>query len=57
MKAAIRQVAEIKRLKEAMQKSKSKYLKRDYYKRIGTLQNELKEYCRYKGYDYNKIMT
>lgn len=57
MKAAMRQVAEIKRLKEAMHKSTSKYLKRDYYKKVGTLQNELKEYCRYKGYDYNKIIT
>ena len=34
MNALERHCAEIKRLKEAKNKSNSKYLKRDYYKRI-----------------------
>ena len=55
MRAAMQHVAEIKRMQEAMQKTSSEYLKRDYAKGIATLQKELKEYCKYRGYDYNKI--
>lgn len=56
MKAAMRQVAEIKRVEEALQKTESKYLKRDYEKYLDTLKSDLKEYCGYRGIDYNKIM-
>lgn len=42
-------VAEIERLKTAIAKTKSIYLKRDYEKALKRMQKELKEYDRYKG--------
>lgn len=57
MKAALRQVAEINRLKTAIEKTDSAYLKNDYAKNIRKLQKELKEYCGYKGYDYKAIIA
>lgn len=56
MKAAQRQVAEINRLKTAMEKTNSNYLKNDYSKRIKTLTNELKEYCGYRGFDFKRVI-
>lgn len=56
MKAAMRQIEEIKRLKEAIAKTDSKYLKRDYRKNIRRLEEDLKEYCSYRGFEYGKIM-
>jgi len=41
-------VAEIKRLEDAVQKTKSKYLKADYGKRIRRVKKELREYDAYK---------
>ncbi len=57
MKAAMRQVAEINRLKEAIKKTESKHLKQDYGKNLHKLQAELKEYCAYRCFDYNQIIT
>lgn len=57
MKAAKRQVDEIIRLKEAMKKSKSKYLKNDYSLNIKKLTAELKEYCGYRGFDFQKVIN
>ena len=56
MKAVQRQLNEINRLKAAIKITKSNYLKNDYSKHIKTLKAELKEYCGYRGYDFNKIM-
>ena len=47
-KAEGKHIAEINRLKEAREKTKSEYLRRDYTKAIRRMQNELKEYRRYK---------
>ena len=44
-------VAEMKRLKTAIAKAKSEYLKRDYSKALKRMERELKEYDRYKGVD------
>lgn len=41
-------IAEIDRLKEAIRKTNSKYLKRDYEKAVIRMENELKEYRRYR---------
>lgn len=40
-------VTEINRLKEAISKTKSEYLKRDYSKRIKRMNSELKQYRKY----------
>ena len=42
-------VAEMERLKTAMEKTDSEYLKRDYGKALKRMQRELKDYDRYKG--------
>lgn len=47
-KAEIEYENEIKRLKEAVAKSNSDYLKRDYKKKIVRMQNELKEYRKFR---------
>lgn len=56
MRAVERQLEEIKRLEEASEKSKSRYLKKDYSKRIARLKKELKEYCFYRGLKYFEIV-
>lgn len=56
MKAAIRQMKEIDRLEKAISKTKSVYLKNDYIKNLRTLKSELKEYCGYRGFDYDRIL-
>ena len=56
MNAAKRHVAEINRLKLAIDKTKSQYLKNDYSKNLKTLILELKEYCGYRGFDFEKII-
>lgn len=55
MKAAKRQIEEINRLKMAIKETKSKYLRRDYQKSIRRLESELREYCSYRGLDYETI--
>lgn len=57
MKAAKRQVEEIRRLEKAIEKTKSNHLKNDYSKNIRTLKMELKEYCGYRGFDYEKVLS
>ena len=44
-------VAEMERLKTAMEKTDSEYLKRDYSKALKRMERELKEYDRYKRGD------
>jgi hypothetical protein len=46
-KAEIEYESEIERLKEAVAKTQSNYLKRDYGKKISRMQKELKEYRSY----------
>ena len=42
-------VAEIERLKTAIKKTDSEYLKRDYKKALKRMQRELRDYDGYKG--------
>ena len=42
-------IAEMERLKTAMEKTDSEYLKRDQKKALKRMSAELKEYDRYKG--------
>ena len=44
-----RHVDEINRLKDAIAKTESEHLKNDYGKALRRMQNELREYDRYKG--------
>lgn len=56
MKAVERHIAEIKKYQQAIRKTKSAYLKNDYSKCISRLIQELHEYCKYRGYDFKKII-
>jgi hypothetical protein len=42
-------IAEMERLKDAIDKTESEYLKRDYKKALKRMSAELKEYDRYKA--------
>ena len=55
MNALERHCAEIKRLKEEKNKSNSKYLKRDYYKKIRQMLTDLREYCEFRNLDFNEV--
>lgn len=57
MRAAREQVEEIKRLKAAVEKTKSEHLKNDYSKNIKTRTSELREYCAYRNYNYKKLIN
>lgn len=56
MKAVVRQLEEIKRVKEAIKKTDSPYLKQDYQKHLRRLKGELREYCYYRGFNYKEII-
>lgn len=56
MKQALKVVAEIERLKKAIERTKSAHLKNDYSKGIRNLTAELKEYCDYKKLNFEKVM-
>lgn len=56
MKAAMRQVAEINRVSEAIKNTQSPYLKRDYEKNLRRLKKELREYCYYRGFNFKQIL-
>ena len=47
-KAEEMHIAEMDRLKEAIQKTESPYLKRDYGKKLKSMERELEEYRRYR---------
>ena len=47
-KAEEMHLKEMERLKEALQKTDSIFLRRDYEKALKRMQNELKEYRRYR---------
>jgi hypothetical protein len=57
MRAARKQVEEIQRLKKAIEKTKSAHLKNDYSKNIKRLTSELREYCKYRNYDFYKVIN
>ena len=56
MKAVMRQIEEINRVKEALKKTESPYLKMDYQKNLKRLKKDLREYCYYRGYSYREII-
>lgn len=56
MKAVNKQLEEIKRVKEALEKSQSPKFKNDYGKYLKRLKKELKAYCFCKGYNYQEII-
>ena len=56
MQAIERHIAEMKRLRDAFNKTKSTYLKNDYAKAIRRMQGELREYCRYRGLSYKEVI-
>lgn len=47
-KAEEKHIREMERLKQALQKTKSIYLRRDYEKALKRMQDELKEYRRFR---------
>ncbi len=55
MRAVKKQIEEINRMYESIEKTKSQYLRNDYLKGIRRKKKELKIYCKYRGYDYNEI--
>lgn len=56
MKAIERHIEEIKQYKRAIDKTDSIYLKNDYYKKIDRMFKELKEYCKYRDYNFKSIL-
>jgi hypothetical protein len=56
MNAIERHIEEIIRYKQAIERTKSVYLKNDYSKCVRSLKKELKEYCSYRGYNYKEIV-
>lgn len=56
MKQAMIEIAEIKRLIEAKEKSDSVYLKNDYSKNIKYRLSELKFYCKNKNIEYDILL-
>ena len=55
MKQALKLVDEINRKNEAIRKTKSAYLRNDYYKSVRSDMFELRDYCKFKGLDFNEI--
>lgn len=57
MKQAKEMAKEIYRKKQALQKTKSEHLKRDYTKSINSDLRELKDYCKFKGLDIKEVLS
>lgn len=55
MKQALIMINEINRKKAALKNTTSNYLKRDYARSIWSDTEELKEYCSYKGLNFEEI--
>lgn len=55
MKQALKVIDEIKADYKAIEQSKSPYLINDRLKHINALKRDLKEYCKYRGYNYNEL--
>ena len=57
MKQAIKFATDIIRKKNAAEKTKSRFLKKDYMKSVKESEKELREYCKYRNLDYDDIMS
>lgn len=55
MKQALKFIDEINRKLTAIKQSESQYLSTDYMKSINSDIAELKEYCNYRGLDFDKL--
>lgn len=55
MKQALKEVEDIKRMREAIKKTNSPCLIRDYQKAIDRKIRALKEYCTYRGINYKAL--
>ena len=55
MEQALKLVDEINRKKEAIGKTKSTYLRNNYYKSIRSDMFELRDYCKFKGLDFKAV--
>ena len=55
MEQALKVVAEINRKREAIRKTNSTYLINDYHKSIRADMVELRDYCKFKGIDFNEV--
>lgn len=56
MKQALLVAKEIKRLRTAINKSRSRYLINDYSKQVNYLTKELKFYCDNKGINFKELL-
>jgi hypothetical protein len=57
MKALLREIEEINRMKTAIKTTSSNYVKTDYIKNIKKRLQDIKLYCKYKNYNYDEIAT
>ena len=55
MKQALKFIDEINRKLTAIKKTESPFLSTDYMKSINSDIAELKEYCNYRGLDFDKL--
>lgn len=55
MKQAEKLITEINRKKEAIRQTKSIYLINDYHKSIKSDLFELRDYCKFKGLDFDEV--
>lgn len=56
MKAVKQHLDSIKEFQKIIDRSDNPYIINDYSKAIRRLKRELRTYCKYKGFDYNKIL-
>ena len=56
MKQALKVVDEINRKKEAIRKTKSIHLRNQYHKSIRSDMFELRDYCKFKGIDFDEVV-
>lgn len=56
MRQALKVIEQIKADYKALETTKSQHLINDRLKHINALKRDLKEYCKYKGYNYDKLI-
>ena len=56
MQAIERHIAEMKKLRDAFNKTKSARLKNEYAQIIRCMQEELREYCDHRGLNYKDVI-
>lgn len=56
MKQVLKEVAEINRMYEAIEKTESPYLRRDYRFAIKKKKRELQKYCEFKKLSFTKVL-